>query len=143
AKTMVVSNYSAGGTGLAAPTASPNQVTFNSTPNVAGTVSLDVTATDTLGAKATQHYSFVVNAAVTLSPTTLPAAVVGLLYNPTITAGNGTGAKTMLVSNYSDGGTGLAAPTASANQVAFNSTPSAIGTVSFDLTATDTVGATA
>ncbi len=44
--------------------------------------------------------------------------------------------------NYSAGGTGLAAPSTSANTVSFNSTPTANGTASFDLTATDTVGAT-
>src|SRR5437660_12330764 len=58
---MQVSNYSAGGTGLTAPGASANTVTFNSTPNAAGTVSFDLLATDTVGATAAQHYSFTIN----------------------------------------------------------------------------------
>jgi hypothetical protein len=68
---------------------------------------------------------------------------VGVLYNQTITASNGTGNKTMMVSNYNAGGTGLALPSISTNTVTFNSTPTATGTVSFDVTATDTVTGTA
>ena len=140
---MNVTNYSAGGTGLAAPTASANTLTFNSTPSAAGTVSFDLVATDTVnGSSPSQHYSFVINAAVTLSPTTLPNGTVGVVYNQTINGLGGTGNKTMTVANYSDGGTGLAAPSTAANTVTFNSTPTATGAVSFDLTATDTVGAT-
>src|SRR5262249_25121235 len=136
-KTMVVSNYNAGGTGLAAPSTSPNTVTFNSTPTAAGTVSFDLTATDTANDRRVQNEAFTLNAAWTVSPTSLPASTVGVLYHQTITASNGTGTKTMMVNNYNAGGTGLAAPSASANTVTFNSTPTAAGTVSFDLTATD------
>src|SRR5439155_24869039 len=128
---------------LSSPTTRSSDLTFNSTPSAAGTVSFDVLATDTVGATASQHYSFTINAAVNVSPTTLPDSTAGVLYNKVITASNGTGNKTMQVSNYSDGGTGLAAPSTSANTVTFNSTPTAAGTVSFDLLATDTVGATA
>src|SRR5207302_784717 len=103
AKTMSVSNFNNGGTGLAAPTPAPGTLTFNSTPTTAGTVSFDLTATDTVGATATQHYSFTINGALTLSPTALPGAVVGLLYNQTITAAGGTGTKTLSVSNVTGG----------------------------------------
>jgi hypothetical protein len=83
-----------------------------------------------------------VNPTIRLSPTSLPDGTFGNLYNQTITASNGTGNKTMMVTNYSAGGTGLAAPSPSANTVTFNSTPTVRGTVSFDLTATDTVNGT-
>jgi hypothetical protein len=143
-KTMTVANYSDGGTGLAAPGTSANTVTFNSTPTAAGTASFDLTATDTVGATqagAPVHYTIVINGVVTLSPTTLPDATVGLNYTQSITASGGTGNKTMSVTNYNAGGTGMAAPGTSANTVTFNSTPTAAGTVNFDLKATDTVGA--
>src|SRR3981081_1278326 len=89
-----------------------------------------------------KQYQITINAVVTVSPTTLPDSTVGVVYSQTITASGGTGTKTMTVANYSDGGTALAAPGTAANTVTFNSTPTAAGTVSFDLTATDTVGAT-
>jgi Bacterial Ig domain/Right handed beta helix region/Immunoglobulin I-set domain len=142
-KTMNVTNYNAGGTGLTAPTASPDTLTFNSTPNAAGTVSFDLVATDTVGGSSpSQHYSFVINPAVTLSPTTLPDSTVGVAYTQVINGVGGTGSKTMSVTNYSDGGTGLLTPTTSANTITFNSTPTAPGTVSFDASAVDTLGAT-
>jgi hypothetical protein len=84
-----------------------------------------------------------VNPAVTLSPTSLPDGSAGALYNQTILALGGTGSKTFVVSNYDDGGTGLAAPTLSDNQAVFNSTPAAAGVINFDLTATDGVGGSA
>src|SRR4029077_8248158 len=96
-----------------------------------------------VGGAPPQIYLFTIKAAVSIPPTTLPASTAGVLYNKVITASNGTGNKTMSVTNYDAGGTRLASPGTSANTVTFNSTPSAAGTVSFDLLATDTVGATA
>jgi hypothetical protein len=143
-KTMIVSAYNAGGTGLTAPTASADTLTFNSTPNAAGTVSFDLVATDTVGgSSSSQHYSFVINAAVTFNPATLPDSTVGVLYNKTVKAVGGTGSKTIVVSNYNGTTTGITAPSTSGDTATFNSTPTAPGTVSFDVDATDSVGAAA
>src|SRR5205085_525989 len=108
---------------------------------VANTFNFTIKATDSLGANTSKAYQIVINGVVTVSPATLPNSSVGVVYNQSITAAGGTGSKTMTVANYSDGGTGLAAPSTSANTVSFNSTPTTAGTVNFDLKATDTVGA--
>ena len=138
-KIMSVSNYNAGTTGLSSPTIGTNTATFNPTPT-AGTVSFDLLATDTVGGTASQHYSFTINAAVTLSPTTLPDGNINVLYNQTVTALNGTGTKTMTVEQLQRRRHWLAAPSVSTNTITFNSTPTIGGTVDFDLTADDTVG---
>ncbi len=120
-----------------------NSGAITGTPTVANTFNFTIKATDSLGANTSKPYAITINAAVTLSPTTLPNGQVSTNYNQTITANGGTGNKTMAVTNYSDGGSGLAAPTTSASTVSFNSTPTNVGNVSFDLLATDTVNATA
>ncbi|HZE57233.1 MAG TPA: putative Ig domain-containing protein, partial [Chthoniobacterales bacterium] len=115
----------------------PNGLSLNAstgeisgTPTVANTFNFTIKATDSLGANTSKAYQIVINGVVTVSPATLPDSTVGVLYNQSITASGGTGSKVMSVTNYSDGGTGLAAPGTSANTVTFNSTPTAAGTVS-------------
>jgi parallel beta-helix repeat protein len=58
--TFQVNKFSAGGTGLAAPSVGANSVIFNSTPTAAGIVTFSVTATDTAGASLTQSFSITI-----------------------------------------------------------------------------------
>lgn len=138
-KTMAVSNYQAGGTGLAAPTIGTNTVTFNSAPTTAGTVTFDVSATDSVGASASQHYAIIINPPVSITPVTLPNWTLNKSgYSQTVVAAGGTGAKTFAVSAGSlPGGLSL-----NATSGAITGTPSASGTFNFTVTATDTVSAT-
>jgi hypothetical protein len=120
-----------------------NQLLITGTPTDSDSVSFSVTATDAVGSTATQQYTLTINPAVTLSPDSLPASTVGVGYNQVIIASDGTGNKT--VTYTVTGGvipSGLSF-TSSNNQLAIVGTPTASGTVSFDITATDSVGATA
>ena len=141
--TINVTGFSAGTTGLSVPAVDSNAGTFtiSGTPT-AGTVAFTLNVVDANGGSASQSYSITVNPPVTLTAS-LPDSTVGALYSQVVTAANGTGNKSMSVGSFNDGGTGLASPAAGANTVTFNSTPTAPGTVTFSVTATDTVGAQA
>ena len=89
-------------------------------------------------------YTLTNNPAITFSQTSLSPVSDNLPYNQTIVAQGGTGTKTLsLNGTFNEGGTGLGAPVLTANTATFNSTPTAPGTVSFVLKATDAAGATA
>src|SRR5208282_4714156 len=79
-----------------------------------------------------------------LSPTTLPADTVNVLYIPqTITASGGTGAITLAVSNLTNAIAGLAPPTSGNGSLTISGTPASAGTETFTVTATDSLGAQA
>ena len=107
------------------------------TPTAAGTFNFDVTATDANGCSGTVSYSLTVDCGgLTLSPSVLPDGQVGAAYSATVSASGGTPPYTYQVSSGSlpvglslDGNTGEIA-----------GTPTAMGTSSFDITATDAVG---
>ena len=80
---------------------------------------------------------------VTLSPATLPADTVNVAYSQTITAGGGTGNKTLTVSNVQNAIAGLVVPTSGTNTLNITGTPTATGTETFTVTATDSLGDTA
>ena len=108
------------------------------TASAAGTYNFTITASDSVGATATQAYTVSVNSPITVNPTSLPTTTAGLAYNQTITTTGGTGAMSFAV-------TVGALPTGlSLNNLsgAITGTPSAAGTFNFTITATDAVGAT-
>ncbi len=107
----------------------------------AGTETFTVTATDAAGDTTTTNYSITVNPAITLSPATLPADTINVAYNQTITASGGTGAVTLAVSNIQNAIAGLIVPS-SGSSLAISGTPTASGTETFTVTATDSVGGT-
>jgi len=107
------------------------------TPTAAGTSNFTVKATDTVTASATKALSIVVNAAVSITTSSLPADTVGIAYNQTMAATGGTGALTWSISSGSlPTGLSLVAATG-----AITGTPSASGTSNFTAMATDTLGA--
>ncbi len=152
---------------LAAPAAGPayaGQVAFDVDGAVAATIAVDASGmaaytTSSLSYPATHAVyakfvgttylltstsntvSALINDVIHLSPAAgaLPAATQTAAYSQTITASDGTGAKTYTVSSGSlPSGLSLAPSTG-----VISGTPDAAGTASFQITATDTVGASA
>ncbi len=114
-------------------------ITVIGTPTSTGTVSFDVTPTDSIGTGATTVYSFSVIAGVTLSPTSLPSGEVGVNYNQSITASGGSGSITLSTSNVNNP-TGLNINGSGTGTITVTGIPTATGTVSFDVTPTDSIG---
>ena len=142
AKTLTVSNIQNAVAGLVVPGSGSNTLSISGTPTATGTETFTVTATDSLGATTVGNYSITVNSAVTLSPATLPAGTVNVAYSQAITAGGGTGAKTLTVSNIQNAVAGLVVPGSGSNTLSISGTPTATGTETFTVTATDSLGAT-
>jgi hypothetical protein len=139
---LVVSNIQNPIAGLNVPSSSNDPLTITGTPTATGTETFTVTATDQNGNTATTSYSITVNPAVTLTPGTLPGGTAGNAYNQTITASNGTGNKTLAVTNIQNAIPGLNLPGSGTNTLTINGTPTAAGTETFTVTATDQAGAT-
>jgi len=109
---------------------------LSGTPSASGTSSFTLGATDSGGNSGTRAYSLTVNGAVTLSPTSLPNGTVGSGYSQSITASGGTGAGY----SYSVSAGALPAGLTLSSAGALSGTPSASGTSSFTLGATDSGG---
>lgn len=136
--TMTVTNYSAGGSGLAAPTAGNATLTFNSTPSAGGSVSFDLQATDATGATTSRHYAFTINAAINFTTAVLlDWAVSKSGYSQSLATSGGTGTKSFALSGGS-----LPSGLSLASSGAITGTPISTGTFSFTVAATDSVGAT-
>ena len=89
-----------------------------------------------MGDTASQAYSLVINPAVSLSPSSLPASTVGVAYSQKFTTTGGTGSVTL-----SESGALPAGLTFTASTGTLSGTPTASGTFNISVTATDTVGA--
>jgi uncharacterized protein (TIGR03118 family) len=83
-----------------------------------------------------------VNPAITLPGSGLPADTVGVAYNQTLTATGGTGDITLTVTALVGPTNGLLIPPSATNALTIGGTPTGSGTVTFTLTAKDTVGGT-
>jgi hypothetical protein len=108
------------------------------TPTTAGTSNFTITATDNVGATGLRAYSVTINAGIAVNPATLPATTISVPYAQTVTATGGNGSYTFSVSAGALP-TGLSLNPAS-GQV--SGTPTAAGTASFTITATDGLAAT-
>ena len=144
AVTLAISNIQHAIPGLTIPASGTGSLAVTGTPTATGTMTFTVTATDSVGATTTTDYSITVNTAVSLSPAPLPADTINVAYNETITAGGGTGTVTLVVSNIQNAIPGLTIPTSATNGLTISGAPTAAGTETFTVTATDAAnGATA
>jgi len=108
------------------------------TPTTSGTSNFTARVTDNVAATATKALSIVINAAVSITTSSLPADTINVAYNQTLAATGGTGAKTWAISSGSLP-TGLSLNSSTG---AITGTPTASGTSNFTARATDAVGAT-
>jgi uncharacterized delta-60 repeat protein len=135
-----------GGTGTVTFTSGtlPAGVTLSSagvltvTPASAGSFSFTITATDSVGASASQGYTLTINPAVSVLTATLPSWTAGVSgYLQTISATGGTGSLTFSQT------TGALPPglTLNSSNGKLSGTPTAAGSYTFAIAATDSVGA--
>jgi hypothetical protein len=112
---------------------------ISGTPTTEGSSTFDITATDEVGASATQPYTIVINAAPVIDTTTLPGTTVGVAYDQTIVVTGGTLPITFAVTTGAlpDG---LSLDPATGQ---ITGTPTTVGGFDFEITATDAVGAQA
>jgi len=110
---------------------------LSGTPTAAGPFTFTVTATDSARNMGSQQYTLTITApTITLTPTTLPAATVGVAYSQTLTAMGGTPPYTFAATGMLP--TGLTLSTGGL----LSGTPTAGGPFTFTVTATDTNGFT-
>ena len=126
-------------TGLTISGAGTGTITLSGAPTTSGTVNFTVTPTDAIGTGVGTFYSFNVNPAVVLTPTTLPRGEVGLGYNQSITSKGGSAPVTLSVSGVTNS-TGLMIDGNETGTITISGTPIAAGTVSFTVTPSDVVG---
>jgi uncharacterized protein YhjY with autotransporter beta-barrel domain len=110
--------------------------TLAGTPTVSGTFNLTITATDNLGFTGAQAYTWTIDApTITLAPATLPGATVAAAYSQVLSASGGT-------APYGYALTSGALPTGMslASDGTLSGTPTAGGSFSIAITATDALG---
>jgi hypothetical protein len=129
-------------TGLTVPASGTGTLAIGGTPTATGTETFTVDATDSLGGTTSATYSITVNPAIVLSPAELPADTVNIQYQQTITAGGGTGKIGLRVSNLKAAIPGLTVPAKGTGSLAISGLPTAAGTETFTITATDSAGGT-
>jgi uncharacterized delta-60 repeat protein len=141
AVTLVVSNIQNAILGLNVPANGTGSLAIGGTPTVAGTETFTITATDSLGVTGSNSYSVTVNPTLTgLSPAALPADPVYVLpYSQVIAAEGGTN-PTLTVSAIQNPIPGLVVPASGTSSITISGTPTAPGTETFTVTATDSVG---
>jgi hypothetical protein len=110
----------------------------------AGTYTIDAVynpGADFTGSSDATH-TLTVAPPVTLSPATLPGTTINTPYNQTITVSGGTTPVALVVSNITNAIPGLVIPASGTGMLVLSGTPTATGTETFTVTATDAVGAT-
>lgn len=111
--------------------------TITGTPHTAGTSNFTVKVTDSLGANASKALSIVVSSNLSVTTSSLPGGTAGAAYSQNLSASGGFGAYTWTVASGSlPAGVSLTGATISG-------TPSASGTSTFTVRATDAGGNTA
>jgi large repetitive protein len=116
-----------------------NALVLSGTPLAAGTVQFTAIATDSVGAVTTQNYTLTVNPAPVLTaPAALANSTVNVALNKAITASGGTGTKSMTVAILSGGVPGISI-TPGANAVSITGKATAASSVTFMVTATDSL----
>jgi hypothetical protein len=137
-------NYSWTVTGLSdglTSSSSGGTLTISGTPTATGTVTLNITVKDTTTGKTAGPIQYTITAYNALAlpaanPSTLPSlATVNVAYSGTIAASGGSGNYSYAVTGLSDGLTS----STSGGIVTISGTPTATGTVTFNVTVTDTI----
>jgi uncharacterized repeat protein (TIGR03803 family) len=131
---LTVTNVSGAIAGLNVPASGTGTVSITGTPTATGTELFIVTATDAVGAMATQSYLLVVNPAVSITTTSLSSWTQnGAGYSQSITVSGGAGTVTFSGANLPPGlmlnSAGL-----------LSGTPTTAGSFIFTVTASDTLG---
>jgi Ca2+-binding RTX toxin-like protein len=119
-----------------------NAVTVIGDPLLPGTLHFTVTATDAANDTASQQYVVTANT-LNLAPSSLPAGNAEWPYSQTITALGGSGTTTLTVRNVSGSIAGLDIPSSGTQSLTIAGTPTATGTVTFEVDASDQGGNTA
>jgi len=140
--TLAVTNIQNPIAGLVVPVSGTNSLAVSGTPTAAGTETFMVTATDSLGATTSTSYSLTVSGSFVLTPSGLPADTIEIPYNQTITTSGGTGSVALVVSSIQNPIAGLLLPSSGAGSLTISGTPTAAGTETFTVTATDSLGDT-
>lgn len=109
---------------------------LSGTPSSAGTFTFTIGATDQLGESTTRSFTIVINAALGISPATLPDLPLNLAYSQTFTSSGGTGSKTFAVTSGA-----LPAGLSLSAEGVLSGTPGTAGSYTFTITATDAAGA--
>jgi hypothetical protein len=130
--------------GLTLTPANSGTAVISGTPIAPGLFSFTITATDANGCPGGRPYSIVIPVVpscpfITLSPATLPIAVLGTPYSQTILASGGTAPFTFTVSSGALP-PGLMLSSTSATTAVISGTPIALGLFNFTITATDANG---
>ncbi|WP_053253257.1 putative Ig domain-containing protein [Ensifer adhaerens] len=112
--------------------------TLSGTPTATGNFTFDVQATDALGRTGAQTYALSVNApTIVMTPTNLASGMLGAAYSQTVTASGGVGPYGYsLTSGTLPAGLNLAA------NGTLSGTPTASGSFTFSIQATDAFGST-
>jgi hypothetical protein len=116
-----------------------NSLDITGTPTANGQVTFTVTAKDAFGS-VTEGYSVYVG--MTLSPPALPSGGIGIQYDQTIDAAGGSGTTTVsdiITSSTTPADLGLSF-NINGSELDITGTPTASGTISFNVVATDTNG---
>ncbi len=126
--------------GLVIPSTGTGSIDITGEPTATGTETFSVTATDAYGGTTTTGYSINVNPAPTLTALPAVADTTGLAYNQTITASGGSGSVTLAI-DETNHVAGFNIPASSnTNSAIIGGTPTASGTETFAVTATDSLG---
>ncbi|MGA2253319.1 MAG: delta-60 repeat domain-containing protein [Thermoguttaceae bacterium] len=119
-------------------------ISISGTPTFAGTETFTVIATDSVGATSQNSYTIAVNPPLTLPALTLPAdpEYNVIPYNQAVTSSGGSSPVSMAVTSTSGASLGLTM-TSSNGTLTFSGVPTAYGTETFNVQATDAAGVTA
>ena len=109
---------------------------ISGTPTTTGSYAFTVTLIDSTQNSASKVMSIVIGSTITITPTSLPNATVGVAYSQTFQATGGTGALTWSA-------TGLPSTLTMSTFGVLSGTPTAAATIPFTVTVTDSTGATA
>jgi hypothetical protein len=142
AATLAVSNVQNAIAGVNLPSSGSGSITISGTPTGAGTETFTVTATNGASLTNMQNFTLTVAPPVNISPGSCPTFTEGSPASCTLNASGGVGAITLAVSNLQNPVAGLNVPSSGTGSLSIGGTPTATGTETFTLTATDSLGGT-